>query len=148
MKFNLVISPEKEEEITAVVHSRSKLTDGIERLVREYSGDTRIYACSEEGGSYRSLDYGEIECITVESGKTVVIASDGRRYTCRRRLYEFENSLPSCFIRINKSAIANGNMIKEYRASFSGGVNAVFRSGYADYVSRRCFAAIRKENGK
>lgn len=148
MKFSLVISPDNDEEIIATVHEKSELTEAIERLVREYSGDTRINAYSEKLGTYRFLDYAEIECITVEGGRTYVVASDGEKYVSRLRLYELERCLPSCFIRINKSAIANEKAIKEFRVSFSGGVNAHFRSGYVDYVSRRCFADIKRRDLK
>ncbi len=148
MKFRLVISPDEDEEIVASVHKRCELTDKIERLVRSYTGDSHIAAYSEERDSLCSLDYDEIECISVENGKTVIIASDGDRYVSRMRLYEIEKSLPSCFIRINKSAIGNSNLIKEYSASFSGAVNVHFRSGYVEYVSRRCFADIKRRNRK
>ena len=30
-------------------------------------------------------------------------------------------------------------------AAFSGSVDVIFKSGYRDYVSRRCFADIKKE---
>ena len=51
---------------------------------------------------------------------------------------------PSYFIRINKSTLANEHRIVRFDAAFSGGVDAVFRCGYRDYVSRRCFSQIRR----
>ena len=55
-----------------------------------------------------------------------------------------EEIMPSYFIRINKSALANEHRIERFDAAFSGGVDAVFRCGYREYVSRRCFAEIRR----
>jgi len=84
----------------------------------------------------------------VAEGKTWAIRKDGRRFRLRQRLYEIEAELPAAFIRINKSAIANRQHIERFRATFSGAVDAVFTCGYVEYVSRRCFAAIRRRMEK
>ena len=42
MKYKLIIDKNAEEEITAVVHSPSSLTQKIEDLIRSYSGDEGI----------------------------------------------------------------------------------------------------------
>lgn len=145
MKFRLIIDRTKEEEITAVVHERSPLTDRIEEMVLRESGSDRIPAYSEDG--MKLLLFSEIECITVEDGRTWAIDIRGERYRLKERLYELEEKLPSCFMRINKSAIANENRLERFSASFSGAVDAVFLCGYKEYVSRRCFAAIRRRFG-
>ena len=59
-------------------------------------------------------------------------------------LRDLEALLPSYFIRINKSTLANEHRIVRFDAVFSGGVDAVFRCGYREYVSRRCFTQIRR----
>ena len=68
----------------------------------------------------------------------------GHQYRIQDRLRDLECVLPSYFIRINKSALANEHHIERFDADFSGGVDAVFRCGYREYVSRRCFAEIRR----
>ena len=65
-------------------------------------------------------------------------------YAVHLRLYELEAMLPASFIRINKSALANEAHLERFTASFNGAVDAVFRSGYREYVSRRCFAEIKR----
>jgi DNA-binding LytR/AlgR family response regulator len=92
----------------------------------------------------RKLTFGEIECITVLDRKVIAIDASGDRYTLKERLRELEDILPSYFIRINKSAIANEHSIKRFDAAFSGGIDAVFACGYREYVSRRCFSEIRR----
>ena len=92
----------------------------------------------------RRLALEEIECITILDRKVMAIDTDGRRYRVQDRLRDLEEILPSYFIRINKSAIANEHRIARFDAAFSGGVDAVFRCGYREYVSRRCFAEIRR----
>ena len=142
MKFSLIIDETKEEEITATVHSRSSLTEKIEILVMQYSGADRIPVFTED--EIKILPFPEIECIFSENGKTFVTDSSGKKYRIKMRLSEIEEALPSYFIRINKSALANEHRILRFDAAFSGGVDAIFRCGYREYVSRRCFAEIRR----
>jgi DNA-binding LytR/AlgR family response regulator len=92
----------------------------------------------------QKLSFEEIECITVLDRKVTAIDTTGVRYTLKNRLRDLENILPSYFIRINKSTLANEHRIQRFNAVFSGGVDAVFQCGYREYVSRRCFAEIRR----
>lgn len=142
MKFKLIIDNSKDEEVVATVHGRSTLTDEIEALVMQHAGSDRIPAYTED--DMKLLKFSDMECITVLDGKTYAIDLGGRRYRLRQRLYELEAMLPSSFIRINKSTLANENRLERFTASFSGAVDAVFKCGYREYVSRRCFAAIKR----
>ncbi|MBQ3530980.1 MAG: LytTR family transcriptional regulator [Oscillospiraceae bacterium] len=142
MKFNLIIDKSKEEEITATVHDRSSLTERIEALVMQYSRNDRIPVFSED--EMKLLSFSEIESVFSEEGKTFVTDSSGNRFRIKMRLYEIEEILPSYFIRINKSALANEKRIERFSANFSGAVDAVFKSGNKEYVSRRCFAEIKR----
>ena len=147
MKYKLIIDKNAEEEIIAVVHSPSSLTQKIEDLVHSYSGEDGIMVHGDD--LLRKLEYCDIECITVLERKVVAIDRCGKRYYIRDSLRELESRLPSYFIRINKSALANERCIARFDAAFSGGVDAVFMCGYREYVSRRCFREIRRryENG-
>ena len=142
MKYKLVIDKEAQEEIIAVVHSPSSLTEQIENLVREFSGADSIVGYRDD--CMRKLTFAEIECITVLDRRVIAIDTQGTEYRIQERLRDLESVLPSYFIRINKSALANEHRILRFDAVFSGGVDAVFRCGYKEYVSRRCFAEIRK----
>ena len=142
MKYKLIIDKDAEEEITAVVHMPSSLTQQIENLVRSYSGYDCIIGYTDE--KMRNLSFAEIECITILDRKVFAIDAEGTHYRIQERLRELEDVIPSYFIRINKSTLANEHRIKSFEAAFSGGVDAVFCCGYREYVSRRCFAEIRK----
>jgi len=145
MKFRLIIDQEKPEEVVATVRERSSLTDQIEALVLQYAGTDRIPVQTED--EVKLLRYADMECISVLDGKTYVTDVRGDRYRIRLRLYELEKLLPTSFIRINKSAIANETHLERFAATFSGAVDAVFRSGYREYVSRRCYAEIKRRFG-
>jgi DNA-binding LytR/AlgR family response regulator len=145
VKFKLIIDKTKEEEIVATVHEPSALTEKIEQLVLEYMGADRILAYDRE--NTHILKFQQIACITVLDGKTYAVDETGKQYRLKQRLYELEQILPPSFIRINKSAIANEGQIVKFTANFSGAVDVVFRGGYREYVSRRCFAQIRGRYG-
>ena len=142
MKYKLIIDKNAEEEIIAIVHAPSSLTQEIENLVRSSSGAEYIMGHREE--EMRKLSFGEIDCITVMDRKVIAIDTKGNRYLLKDRLRELEMVLPSYFIRINKSTLANEHRIQRFDAVFSGGVDAVFSCGYREYVSRRCFAEIKR----
>ena len=142
MKYRLVIDKDAQEEIIAVVHAPSFLTQQIENLVCSFSGADSIMGYGED--EMRRLAFHEIECITVLDRKVIAIDSGGSRYRIQDRLRDLEGILPSSFIRINKSTLANEQCILRFDAVISGGVDAVFACGYREYVSRRCFAEIRR----
>ena len=142
MKYKLIIDQNAEEEIIAIVHAPSSLTQQIETLVCNFSGTDSLLVHGED--DMRKLSFEEIECITVLDRKVIAIDTEGHRYRLQNRLRDLEELLPSYFIRINKSSLANEHRILRFDAAFSGGVDAVFCCGYKDYVSRRCFAEIKR----
>ena len=142
MKYKLIIDKDAEEEIIATVRAPSSLTQKIEDLVRSFSGEGFIIGYRDE--EMRKLAFGEIECITVVDRKVIAIDTEDSRYLLKERLRDLENFLPSYFIRINKSTLANEHRIRQFDAAFNGGVDAVFYCGYKEYVSRRCLAEIRR----
>ena len=142
MKYKLVIDKEAEEEVIAIVHAPSSLTQQIENLVCSFTGTDGIMGYREN--EIRKLSFAEIECITILARKVIVIDDCGNQYRVQERLRDLEAVLPSYFIRINKSTLANEHRILRFDAAFSGGVDAVFRCGYREYVSRRCFADIKR----
>ena len=142
MKYRLIIDKNAEEEIIAVVRAPSALTQQIENLICSLSGSDTLMGYRED--EMRRLSFSEIECITVLERKVIAIDRKGIHYRLQDSLRRLEEILPSYFIRINKSTLANEHCIARFDAAFSGGVDAVFQCGYREYVSRRCFAQIRR----
>ena len=140
MKFKLIIDKEKDEEVVATVHSRTPLIDEIEALICKHTD--RIPGYTED--DIKMLSVSQIECITVLDGKTYAIDTKNQQYRLKQRLYELEKQLPSSFIRINKSALANESALDRFTVTVAGSVDAVFKCGYREYVSRRCFAQIKR----
>ena len=142
MKFKLIINKECDEEIVAKVHSSSELTKKIEDLVLSYHGEDEIVVHSDY--ELVTLKYADIECITIIDRKLFVIDKAASKYRLSGTLSDIEASLPTYFIRINKSTLANERRLSCFKTTFSGGVDAIFKCGYKDYVSRRCFAEIKR----
>ena len=142
MKYKLIIDKNADEEIIAIVHEPSLLTQQIENLVCSYSGTDSIMGHKDD--EMRKLTFQEIECITVLDRKVIAIDVNGNQYRIQDRLRDLEDVLPSYFIRINKSTLANEHRILRFDAAFNGGVDAVFQCGYREYVSRRCFSQIKR----
>ncbi len=125
MKFKLNIDKNKEELVEATLHRKGDFSYKLEEMVLGYSGEDSITAYTED--DIKVLKFSEIE------------------YRLKMRLYEISEILPGYFIKINKSSLANRKQIERFSAAFSGSVDVVFKSGFRDYVSRRCFADIKKE---
>ncbi|MBO5891601.1 MAG: LytTR family transcriptional regulator [Oscillospiraceae bacterium] len=142
MKFRLIFDKEKDEEVVATVHERTALIDEIEALIQKHTGAGRIPGYTED--DIKMLTVSEIECITVLDSKTYAIDSKNQRYRLKQRLYELEAVLPPSFIRINKSTLANKDFLDRFTVTVAGSVDAVFKCGYREYVSRRCFAQIKR----
>lgn len=140
MKFRLIIDKDKDEEIVITARERSPLIDEIEALISKHLD--RIPGYTED--DIKMLAISDIECVTVLDGKTYAIDSNNQRYRLKGRLYELESALPASFIRINKSALANEQALDRFAVAYTGAVDAVFKCGYREYVSRRCFAQIKR----
>ena len=140
MKFRLMIDKEKEEEVVVTARSRSSLTDEIEALISKHTDQIPGYTEDD----IKMLSVSDIQCITVLDGKTYAVDSENKRYRLKMRLYELEATLPASFIRINKSALANKTHLDRFQVTYAGSVDAVFKCGYREYVSRRCFTQIKR----
>ena len=140
MKFRLIIDKDKEEEVVATVHQHSPLIEEIESLILNHTDRIPGYLEDE----IKMLDVSDIECVTVLDGKTYAIDSGNRHYRLKQRLYELEQLLPASFIRINKSTLANEKALDRFTVTIAGSVDAIFKCGYREYVSRRCFAQIKR----
>ena len=145
MRFKLIIDANREEEVQATVQRESEFTSRLENIVLSYNGTNKLAAYTED--EMILIPFQNIECIFLMGGKTYAVNEKGARYLLKYRLYELEELLPQNFFRINKSALANLDRLQQLALSFNGSVDAVFRCGYRDYVSRRCLSALKRRLG-
>ena len=145
MRFKLIIDPNEDEEIVVKAHSANDFVAKIEDLVSSYNNTAELIGYSDS--EILRLSFSEIECISVLDRRTYAVIRSGEKYRINETLIAIQERLPSYFVRINKSSIANEREIKCFKTTFSGAVDAVFKSGYSDYVSRRCFAELKRRYG-
>ena len=88
MKYKLIIDKNVEEEIIAIVHTPSSLTQQIENLVCSFSGEDWIMGYRDD--EMRKLPFQEIECITILDRKAIAIDSNGNHYRIQDRLRDLE----------------------------------------------------------
>lgn len=142
MIFKLIINKECEESICATVHERTTLIDEIERLVMQEEALDKVVGYEED--TITVLRIADVELFYVENDKVFAHCGDNKTYRIKKTLSELERILPSDFVRISKSGIANWSRVKKMSVQLSGAVNVFFQSGYTDYISRRCFADIKR----
>ena len=145
MIFRLNLNPKCEEEIIENVHERTPLIDEIEKLVTKDNVNDQLTGYLED--EIKILKVDEVECFFVEDEKTYALYSDKKKYVVKKRLYELETILPTDFIKINKSAIANSKKISKFKVLLSGAVDAQVASGYTEWSSRRCLVEVRRRFG-
>uniref|UniRef100_UPI004056E197 LytTR family DNA-binding domain-containing protein n=1 Tax=Acetatifactor sp. TaxID=1872090 RepID=UPI004056E197 len=142
MKFRIVIDKEKEEEVVARIHARTPMIDELEELVTCDKTAEEIIGYDED--EIIKLRVKDVEAFYIENGKTYAAYSDKKRYRVKLHLYELEAILPKDFNKINKSNLANMKHIVRFKTSLNGSVDAEFKSGFSDYISRRCFADLKR----
>lgn len=142
MKFRFFIDKSREEEVIVYAHEKTKLVEGIEKLVTENNFELIGYADREAV----KLDLADVYCFTVENNKIYAVC-ENEKYLLKLRLYQIEEKLSENFIKINQSCIANIRKIRKFDASFSGTLTVIFKNGYKDFVSRRNVKNVKERLG-
>ena len=142
MKYNLIIEPEREEEVIVYAHKRSELTDRIEAVVISENEDLIGYT---EQGVIR-LDLADIYAFTVEDSKVYAL-TECEKMVLKLRLYQLEERYSYEFLKINQSCLVNVKMIKRFDSSIGGSLMVELKNGYRDYVSRRQLKAVKERIG-
>ena len=142
MKFTVIITNERDEEVVIYAREKTKLIYDIENLIRDNAFELIGYS----GYEAVNLRTDEVVCFLVEEGKVYAI-TDKNRFRLKSRLYQLEETLPEDFVKINQSCIANIKKIERFDTSVSGTLLIKFKNGYKDYVSRRQMKAVKERFG-
>lgn len=140
MKCQIIIDENCEERVLIYARRESGLTEQIRLLAEQrellgYNGKETV-----------KLEPSDIYCIAIIGSKTYAIC-EKERFQLKQRLYQLEETLPDCFVKINQSAIANIHKLQRFDASITGTLKLTFRNGYVDYVSRRQVKGIKERMG-
>lgn len=140
MKCRVILDPHGEEEVIIRARERTPLVDALEQLAEE----RRLVGYREGEGTFLSV--AEVCCFTVEDGKVFALTEKGK-WQVRQRIYQLEESLPSDFVKINQSTLANLRQIERFDTSVAGTLKVKFRNGSVDYVSRRNLRTVKERLG-
>ncbi len=142
MKCITVIDETCEEQVFIYAREKSALVKEIEELVR--IGDIDIIGYDEAEAIRLKAE--DIECFYVTDSRVMAVTENGT-YSVKSRLYRLEESLGDTFIKINQSCIINIKKTDRFRASVGGALEVTTKSGFKDYVSRRCVKAVKERLG-
>lgn len=142
MKVTTIIDPTCEEEVIIRVRAHSDLSEKIQQLALEETAELIGF----QGDVALVIDYAQVCRFAVENDKTYAHCQGGT-YWVKRRLYQVEQLVPSFFVKINQSCLANVRQIARFEAAFSGALRVVFKNGDVDYVSRRNMKQVKERFG-
>lgn len=142
MKLNIIISPDKEEEIIIYTHEKTKLITDIENLIN----NNKISLTGHIDDEIIPIDINEVQCFFIQQNKLFCFV-DNKKLHIKARLYEIENINNPNFIKINQSCIINIKYIKKFKASFNGQLMVILSNGYYDYISRRELKKVKERLG-
>ncbi|MBQ7302798.1 MAG: LytTR family transcriptional regulator [Clostridia bacterium] len=142
MKVKVFIDDRHEEEVLVYAHSRNEFVQAIERLAEE----ERAPLLGHRDGETVPLKAAEVCCFIAEDSKVYAVMPQ-ERLQVRCRLYTLEERLPTDFLKIHKSCIANLRRIRRFRASLGGALMVEFEGGHTEYVSRRQMKVLKERLG-
>lgn len=142
MKLQIVIDPNRDEEILIYSHKKTQLINEIEELVNNNSVDLIGYTENEAV----KLNLNDIYCFFTEDNKVYAL-TESEKYRLKLRLYQLEEKLDNNFVKINQSCIANIKKIDRFKATVGGSLTVVFENGYVDFVSRRKLKNVKERLG-
>ena len=142
MKLQIVIDPNRDEEILIYAHKKTLLISEIEELVKSHSVDLIGYAQDETV----KLNLNDIYCFITEDNKVYAL-TENEKFKIKSRLYQLEEKHDNNFVKINQSCIANIKKIDRFKATVGGSLTVVFKNGYVDFVSRRNLKNVKERLG-
>ena len=142
MKLQIVINPNRDEEIVIYAKKRAQLINEIEELVKSESVDLIGFVENEAV----KLNLNDVYCFITEDNK-VYAMTQNEKYRLKLRLYQLEEKLNKNFVKINQSCIANIKKIDKFKATVGGSLNVIFKNGYVDFVSRRNLKNVKERLG-
>jgi len=145
MKITILDPKEGEEE--EIIIKSSQLSDDVVRLINSIKTNNNGKITCYKENSIVLLDYEEI--IYFESvDQRVFVYTKENVYESKNKLYQLEELLPSrMFLRVNKAAIVNFDMIESLSPAFGGRFEALLKNGYKIIISRMYVPLLKEKLG-
>lgn len=122
----------------------ASVTEEVSRIVEKLSENTPQVISGSRNGKIEVLEQADLIRVYAHNGKVFAVTDSGE-YTCRLRIYEFEQRLDAdSFVRISNSEIINLKKVRHFDLSFTGTICVRLLNGTVTYVSRRYVSRIKK----
>ncbi|MBQ6947559.1 MAG: LytTR family transcriptional regulator [Clostridia bacterium] len=142
MKCDVIINPDCEEKVVIYLQKPNAVAEEIRRLAQGRNTELLGY----RAGEVIRLNPLEVCCIAVQEQKVYALVGE-EKYLLKERLYQLEELLPDCFVKINQSCLGNVRQMERFDTSLAGTLKIRFQNGYVDYVSRRQLKTIKERIG-
>ncbi len=141
MRIKIEIADDN-EEIIIRCHERDTRILEIERAVENVlkgSGELVLYSAGAEFYVLKS------DIIFFESeGDKIYAQTENKRYVTSYKLFELEDMMPSYFVRVSKSTIANVKLVSSMRREMTGNGEITFKNcDRCAYFSRGYYKKLR-----
>lgn len=124
---------EQNDTVKAIEHSIETALKGTSELILYING-TEYYVPREDILFFES------------DGTRIYANTNGKKYATTYRLFELENIMPSYFVRISKSVIANVKSISSLRREVTGNGEITFKNcEKKTYFSRGYYKKLREK---
>lgn len=142
MRVRIEIAEDRDEEIIIRCRERNERIVDIERALDsalKSSGELALYINGTEYFVPRS------EILYFESeGDRIFAGTKSHRYVTTFKLFELEDLMPSYFVRISKSTIANVKLISSIKREVTGNGELTFKGSEKKvYFSRSYYKKLR-----
>ncbi|MBQ9964601.1 MAG: LytTR family transcriptional regulator DNA-binding domain-containing protein [Clostridia bacterium] len=142
MKCTIVIDPNKPEEVIVHVHKHTQLADEIRALCNQ--NDPYLIGYKDREACHLNIQ--DVLYFAVENNHVNAV-TENDCFRVKSRLYELESRLPSAFVKIHQSCIANLKKVKCFSTSLAGSLQVIFVNGDTDFVSRRQVKHVKERLG-
>ncbi len=143
-KIRIEIEPDRDEEIIIRCHSVDERVALLQAAIENASHSDSEIELHLNGNDY-FVKIQDVLFFETADNKTAA-HTKARMYYTDLKLYELEEALPRCFIRISKSCIVNINRISSIKRELTGICEASFADTVKKvFVSRSYFKPFREK---
>ena len=142
MKIHIEISDGDDEEVIIRCKERTERIDVLEAAIENaLRGDGLLILCI--GSTEYYIPKKDILFFETLDGKVCAHTKE-RMYKTSKKLFELQGIMPSYFVRISKSCIANAKMINSLRRELTGGGEITFAgTDKSAYFSRGYYNVLK-----
>lgn len=127
-----------------IIIKTASVTEEVSRIAEKLSEHPPQVITGSKNDKIEVLEQTNLIRIYAHNGKVFAVTDKGE-YTCRLRIYEFEQRLDAgSFVRISNSEIINLKKVSHFDLSFTGTICVRLQNGTVTYVSRRYVSRIKK----